>query len=88
MNNKWLLKQNVSVLEYTSFPYAFRAMYHAAKKALEKGQHIESTLTIISPLKDVHGDCRRYNYAQACQMATNNGLLSAEGLLNNKEFKR
>jgi hypothetical protein len=88
--NKWILKNGASTQEFDSFPYAFRTMYAIVKKAVEtkNSDTVIKGLSIISPQKDNHGDPRKYNYAAATQMATASGLLTPEGTINSREFKR
>ena len=88
--NKWILKNGVSTQEYDSFPLAYRVMFLVAKKASETGKFAEISkgLSIISPVTDAHGDPRKYSYATATQMATDSGLLTPDGQINSREFKR
>ena len=77
-------------MECTSFPYAYRSMWYAVQKGIEKGlqlSDITRNMVIIAPTKDVHGDLKQYKYAAATEMATNSGLLSVDGKINSKEFK-
>lgn len=78
-------------VECNSFPYAFRAMYNTVQVGVEKGKTVGQmckNMRIISPLKDLHGDHKTYSYPEAVRMATQSGLLSADGQLNGKEFRR
>ena len=92
MNNKWIFKNGLAVDQsFTSFPFAFRAMYHVVRRDLERGRtlaDITKKMVIVSPSKDVHGDPRKYNYADASAMAKSTGLLTADGTINGKEFRR
>lgn len=92
MNNAtWIFKNGAAISEYTSFPYAYRTMWNAVRKGVEKGQRFEDItkpMSIISPIKDLHGDFKKYTYAQATTMATSQGLLTADGQINSREFKR
>jgi len=65
-------------------------MFAIAKKAVESpgSAKVVEKLCIISPQKDAHGDPRRYSYAAATEMATDSGLLTPEGTINSREFKR
>lgn len=66
-------------------------MYNAVNKAIESGRRyddIVKQMSIISPIKDVHGDKRIYSYATATEMAKTNGLLTPAGEINSREFKR
>jgi hypothetical protein len=84
-NSNWIFDDGVTKNRYTSFPYAFRTMFNAVKKGVEAGKN-RSELTkkfkIISPVK------RTYTYDQACSLATDQGLLTLDGQINSREFKR
>lgn len=91
MNNKWIYRIGYISQEYSSFPYAFRSMFQSVKKELEKGKtmdEINKSVKIISPLKDIHGDVKIYSYSAALELARNQGLLSVDGEINSKEFKK
>ena len=91
MNNfLWILKDGFTQQEFSSFPFAFRQMYYSVKQGVEKGKNLADLIKgiqIVSPLKDVHGDPRTYSYATAIMMAKDQGLLTADGSINSKEFK-
>ena len=79
------------MVECTSFPFAYRSMWNAVKKGVEKGRKFEDmirTMSIVSPVRDRLGNIRSYSYATATQMATDQGLLTPEGQINSREFKR
>jgi hypothetical protein len=88
--NKWILKNGVSTQEYDSFPLAFRVMFLVAKKASETGKfgEISKGLTIISPVKDVHGEPKKYSYAAAIEFATASEVLTATGEINTNVFRK
>lgn len=88
--NEWILKNGLTETKCTSFPYAYRAMFNIVKKATEQGKYNETVkaLKIISPQKDAHGDPRTYTYASATDMAKASGLLTPDGQINSREFKR
>ena len=90
MKNKWILKNGVSTQEYESFPLAYRTMFAIAKKAVQSvgSGKILGQLSIISPIKDVHGDNKKYSYAEATQLATDSDLLTSDGQINSKVFRR
>ena len=90
MKNNWILKNGASTQEFDSFPYAYRTMYAIVKKAVEtkNSDSVIKQLSIISPQLDRHGDPRKYSYATATQMATDSGLLTPDGQINSREFKR
>lgn len=89
--NDWIFKDGLVETKCTSFPYAYRTMFNALKKGVESGRKYENMIKqmiIISPQKDVHGDNRRYTYALATEMAKSSGLLTPDGQINSREFKR
>lgn len=91
MMTEWIFKDGLTKTSCTSFPYAYRLMFTALKKGVESGRKYNdmiSQMAIISPQKDNHGDPRRYNYAAATEMARASGLLTPEGQINSREFKR
>jgi hypothetical protein len=84
----WSLKQNNTTTDYSTFPYAFRAMMTIVRKAAEEKKPINtSELTIIGPVGP-RGERNKYNFTQAKQMARDMGLLDDNGNINGKEFKR
>jgi hypothetical protein len=91
MNAIWIFKNGSTSVECTSFPYAFRAMFNTVRKAIEAGQptsNLTNQMSIISPMKDIHGNPRVYNYFEAKKMALDQGLLTPEEQINGKEFRR
>ena len=90
--NSWTFKDGYTEeIVCTSFPYAFRALYNAVKKGLESGRsfgEMEKKLYIVSPIRDIYGDIKSYNYDECMQKAKDSGLLTADGTINSKEFKR
>ena len=91
MMNDWIFKDGLTKTSCTSFPYAYRLMFTALKKGVESGRKYNDMvkqMLIISPQLDRHGDPRKYDYAAATAMATASGLLTPEGQLNSREFKR
>lgn len=88
---KWIFSDNTVKREFSTFPYAFRAMHAHVEDALKNGKIITEVtkhLKITSPVKTIHGDLRVYSYYSAREMAKNQGLLTPEGKINQKEFKR
>jgi hypothetical protein len=90
MKNTWILKNGATSTSYDSFPLAYRVMFTIAKKAVEtkNSANVIKGLSIISPIKDVHGANRVYSYDAASKFATDTGLLTPEGIINSREFKR
>lgn len=88
---KWLFKDGSSVIECTSFPYAYRTMWNTLRKGVEKGRKRDDMIkqmSIISPIKDRNGDVKKYSYATATEMAQDQGLLTPDGQINSREFRR
>lgn len=88
---KWLLKDGMKVTEFTSFPYAFRTMFAIVKKGVETGRKyadMMQQMRIVSPQLDRLGKPRVYDYNEATKMATASGLLTSDGTINSREFKR
>ena len=89
----WIFKDGNSVTECDSFPYAYRLMHNTFRKGLEKGStrnvpDMLKQMSIVSPAKDVHGRNRTYSYATATQLAKDQGLLTGDGEINSREFKK
>ena len=92
MNAAWIFKDGATKVECTSFPYAFRTMWNTIKKGVEGGKRTHSdmvkSMSILSPIKDAYGQPRTYGYEDAKRMAENQGLLTPDGQINSREFKR
>jgi hypothetical protein len=92
MNNKWIFRDGPTAVECTSFPFAFRAMWTVAKKGVEKGRKMDDILrqmTITSPMVDRStGKPKVYSYTAATQFAKDTGVLTPDGQINSREFKR
>lgn len=92
MNNtpeaNWILKNGSQKIDYTSFPYAYRTAFNIVRKSILGKKPINTRdLTIQGP-KDPRGDRKIYSYDEATRLATDMGLLTPEGQINGKEFKR
>lgn len=87
-NANWIFKNGVQSVDCTSFPYAFRAMHSVVRKGIENKQPVNTKdLTILGP-KNGRGEREVYSYFKATQLATDQGLLTAQGEINSREFKR
>ena len=86
--NKWTFKNGTSKQEFDSFPLAFQVMFAVARKAsvTKTSADVIKKLSIISPIKDAHGDPRRYDYTAATQFAKDSNLLDLNGDINKKAF--
>jgi hypothetical protein len=93
MIKKWLFRDGATVVECTSFPFAFRAMFMTVKQGVEKGKRKYDEMTrqmsIVSPMVDRNtGKPKVYNYAAATEFAKDTGVLTPDGQINSREFKR
>ena len=82
MNTIWLFYSGAARYECASFPFAFRMMHNAVRKANEAGSSITNKVSILSPTK------QEYSWVQASRLATEQGLLTPDGQINGKEFKK
>ena len=91
MNSNWILKNGLETIPCSTFPFAYRTMYNIVRKASEtKGGNVASVMKGLSLQGPVtpRGDRRNYTYASATQLATDNGLLTPDGQINSREFKK
>jgi hypothetical protein len=87
---KWLLKDGTKTIDCTSFPFAYRTMYNIIRKGVESKRKFEdmaNNLSIVGPVAP-GAKSTTYSYATATAKATDMGLLSADGQINSREFKR
>lgn len=90
INSTWILKNGDQVTECTSFPYAYRAAYNIVRKTIEAKQNagpVMQKISITGP-PNLKGERKTYSYASATQMAQNTGLLTADGNIESREFKK
>jgi hypothetical protein len=84
----WILQNGVQKVDCTSFPYAYRAMFNLVRKGIADKKPVDtSKLSILGPA-NLRGDRRTYTYASATELATEQGLLTVDGQINSREFKR
>lgn len=91
MKNKWILKNGSASQEFDSFPFAFRTMFSIAKKAVEakNSANVLGQMSIVSPMMDRStGRPKVYSYTAATQFAKDTGVLTPDGQINSREFKR
>jgi hypothetical protein len=90
MKNNWILKNGATTQNFDSFPLAYQVMYAIARKAstTKTLPDVIGKLSIISPIKDAHGDLRRYDYTAATQFAKDSNLLDLNGDINKKAFPK
>jgi len=90
MNAMWILKNGSTSVDCTSFPYAFRTAYNLIRKAIEAKQDASAVIkgiSIVGP-PGPRNERTTYSYAAAKQMAEGMGLLTPDGQINSREFKR
>lgn len=88
MNANWIFKNGVQNIDCMSFPYAFRTMFNVVRKAIADKKVVSTKdYTILGP-KNSRGDRRSYSYEDATKLATEQGLLTVDGQINSREFKR
>ena len=87
---KWILTDGSTVMPYDSFPFAYRAMYNALKNGVERGRKYADmikSMTITGPVAPGI-KAHTIGYAAATQKAKDAGILTPEGQLNSREFRR
>lgn len=85
MNKTWSFINGVEQHPCTTFPFAYRMLYNTLKKGIESGKSFDLMIRkfiIRSPLGT------EYDYTRATELATQQGLLSPDGTINSREFKR
>lgn len=85
MPTTWTFDDGLQRKPYSSFPYAYRALYNALKRGVEQGKKYDDMVKnfrILTPFNTV------YNYKRATELATQQGLLTSDGMINSKEFRR
>jgi len=90
MNSNWILKNGMQSIDCISFPYAFRTAYNIVRKTIEAKKDPSTTikgLTILGPVNG-RGERNKYSYAQAMELAKDQGLLQPDGNVNSREFKK
>ena len=86
---QWQFKNGTNApVEFTTFPFAFRAMYNLVRKGIEDKKPIDTSNFLILGPKNPRGDRVRYGYYAALEMAKSSGLVSTDGFINGKEFKK
>ena len=81
----WILDDGAKKYECTSFPFAFKQLFNLLDKAGKNkvnSSAIASRSVIIAPWGKV------YNYEAATELAKSSGLLTPDGSINSKEFKK
>ncbi len=82
-NIKWVLHTGITKpVEYTTFPVAFRAMWNFIQNEAKANR--KANLGIIT----IEGNNKVYNYAKAVELANSFGLVTSEGEINSREFKK
>lgn len=86
---QWQFKNGSKTpLEFTTFPFAFRAMYNLVRQGIDAGKPVDTSGFVIVGPKNPRGERVRYGYFAALELARSGGLLNQEGYINGKEFKK
>ena len=86
---QWQFKNGTNApLEFTTFPFAFRAMYNLVRKGIEDKKPVDTAGFLIVGPKNPRGERVKYGYFAALELARSGGLLNQEGYINGKEFKK
>lgn len=86
----WILKNSGQSIDCTSFPTAFRTAFNLVRVAGSTGKSPTSVIngiTIIGPANS-KGERNKYTYASAVELAKDQGLVTADGTINSREFKK
>jgi hypothetical protein len=87
-NANWILRNGSQTMDCTSFPYAFRTMFNIVRKSIENKKPVNTRdLSILGP-RNLRGERTTYSYEAASQLASEQGLLTVDGQINSREFKR
>lgn len=90
MNIKWIINDGLKQIDCTSFPYAYRTMHTIVKKGVETGRKyadMARAMSIVGPVAS-GVKAKTYSYAEATEKARAMDLVSAEGQINSREFKK
>jgi len=84
----WILQNGSQKIDCASFPYAYRTMYNIVRKGIADKKPVNTRgLSILGP-KNIRGERTTYSYESATLLATEQGLLTPDGQINSREFKR
>jgi hypothetical protein len=90
MNANWILKNGVATTDCASFPFAFRTAFNLVRKAIEAKKDptpVIKDITILGPVNG-KGERTKYSYDAAAELAKGQGLLTPDGTINSREFKK
>ena len=87
---KWIFNDGLKAMPYDSFPFAYRAMYQTLKQGVEKGRKYADMIKCMSVVGPVATGAKSstYSYAAATEKAKDAGIITTEGQLNSREFRR
>jgi len=81
--NKWILRTIVNKpVEFTTFPVAFRSMWNFIQSEEKSGRKPNKGLITIE------GNNKVYDYDKAVELANSFGLITNDGEINSREFKK
>jgi len=90
MKVTWIFNDGGRKLPYDSFPLAYRAMFQTIKQGVEKGRKYADMIQCMSVTGPVAKGIKSntYSYAAATEKAKDAGVVTTEGQLNSREFRR
>ena len=90
MKVTWVFNDGLKAMPYDSFPLAYRAMYQTIKSGVEKGRKYADMIQCMSVTGPITRGMKpsTFSYAAATQKAKDAGVVTPEGQLNSREFKR
>jgi hypothetical protein len=81
---QWIFDDGLMKYHHPTFPFAYRAMHNSMKRGVEQGilkSQVVKRFFITSPIG------KKYSFDSATDLALSTGLLTAEGIINSREFK-
>ena len=98
MTAKWIFKDGTKEVPCDSFPYAFRYMYNAFRMGVEGVGPNKTQVPKRSPGEmmrnfTITGPCgtafqKTFSYSESVQKARTSDLLTPDGTLDSRQFKR
>lgn len=89
-NYQWILNNGKQAIPCETFPLAFRTMFNIVRTAREAGKNVPSVTREISIVGPIGSPTMKktYSYYDALDAAKTRNLLTADGLINSREFKK
>jgi len=84
----WILKNGNQTIDCVSFPFAFRMMFNIVRKGIADKKPVNLRELSIRGPKNLRGERITYSYETATMLAEETGLLTVDGQINSREFKK